>query len=98
MKKAEENKGLESIVYYRTWAEMLRTLPPELRCKIRDAIDDYIINETEPTDKAVLYSAFPLILDTIKRDKARYNEICRKRAETGRAGARKRWGNADIEE
>lgn len=76
MKK--EEKGIESIVYYRTWAKMLRELPSELRCKIRDAIDDYIIDKTEPKDEAVLYSAFPLILDRIKSDKAKYEEKCEK--------------------
>ena len=74
----DDKKGFESIVYYKTWAKMLRALPPELRCKIRDAIDDYIIDETEPTDEAVLYSAFPLILEKIKSDKTKYTETCEK--------------------
>lgn len=49
--KKDTNKGFESIVYYRTWAKMLRALPAELRCKIRDAIDDYIMTKPNRTTK-----------------------------------------------
>lgn len=94
-KKENDSKGFETIVYYQTWAKMLKTLPDELRLKIRDAIDDYIISETEPTDKAVLYSAFPLILEQIKKDKIHYEEVRRKKAEAGKAGAKKRWDDTD---
>lgn len=92
--KKEAPKGFETIVYYRTWAKMLRALPAELRCKIRDAIDDYIIDETEPDDETVLYSAFPLILDKIKEDKARYNKIC----EQNRDKMRERWAKVKNEQ
>ncbi len=94
-KKEDAEKGFDSIVYYQTWARILKGFPDELRLKIRDAIDDYIISETEPTDKEVLYSAFPAILDQIKRDKLRYAEVCRKKAEAGKAGAKKRWNDTD---
>ncbi|MDE6183671.1 MAG: hypothetical protein K2F53_04525 [Rikenellaceae bacterium] len=94
-KKEDTEKGFDSIVYYQTWAKMLKTLPDELRLKIRDAIDDYIISETEPTDQAVLYSAFPLMLEQIKKDKIHYAEVCRKKAEAGKAGAKKRWNDTD---
>lgn len=73
----ETDKGFESIVYYRTWAKMLKALPAELRCKIRDAIDDYIIDETMPDDSAVRFGAFSLILERIKEDKERYANKCR---------------------
>lgn len=94
-KKENDSKGFDSIIYYRTWARMLKKLPDDLRLRMYDAIGDYIINETEPTDKATLYSGFLLIVEQIKEDKARYTEVCRKRAEAGKAGAKKRWDDTD---
>lgn len=97
MAKVKENNGngFASIVYYRDWAKALRALPPKLRCKVRDAIDDYVIDGTEPTDASVLCSPYPLIVARIKEDKAKYDERCAKMRINGRKGAAARWDGSD---
>lgn len=88
MANKAQNNGYESIIYYRRWALCLRQCPDDaLRLKIYDAINDYIIDLTEPTDATVRWSAFALIIEGIKADKAKYTSTCEKRAEAGRKGA-----------
>lgn len=87
MASKAQNNGYESIIYYRRWALSLRQFPDALRLKIYDAINDYIIDLTEPTDETVRWSAFAQIMEDIKADKAKYTSTCEKRAEAGRKGA-----------
>ncbi|MBR4995813.1 MAG: hypothetical protein IKY82_07100 [Alistipes sp.] len=81
-------KGYDSIIYYRRWAECLRHFPDDLRLAIHDAIDAYIIDQAEPTEDIVRFSAFAQIVEDIKLDKERYASTCEKRAEAGRKGAK----------
>lgn len=57
-----------SIIYYKRWAQMLMGMPAELRHKIHDAIDEYIISRTDPEDKNVLYSPYLAIKEQIDYD------------------------------
>lgn len=59
----------ETIIYYKRWAETLIGMPEELRHKIHDAIDEYIVNRTLPTEERVLYSVFSSIKRDIDNDK-----------------------------
>ncbi len=78
-----------SIVYYKRWAQMLLSMPAELRHKIHDAIDEYIISRTEPEDASVLYSPFLSIKEQINYDKQLYNErIVKRNRENGNKGGR----------
>lgn len=95
MASKEQPKGYDSIIYYRRWAECLRQFPDALRLSIYDAINNYIIDCTEPTEEAVRWSAFAQIVEDIKTDKERYASTCEKRAEAGRKGARSKQANAN---
>lgn len=81
----------ETIIYYKRWAETLIGMPEELRHKIHDAIDEYIVNRTLPTDERILYSVFSSIKRDIDNDKKKYNDkIVVRNQENGKRGGRPR--------
>lgn len=78
-----------SIIYYKRWAEMLMKMPAELRHKIHDAVDEYIVNRALPTDEQILFSTFFSIKEQIDYDKELYNsKVVRRNRENGRLGGR----------
>ncbi|WP_192913144.1 DUF6291 domain-containing protein [Bacteroides caccae] len=78
-----------SIIYYKRWAEMLMKMPAELRHKIHDAVDEYIVNRALPTDEQILFSIFFSIKEQIDYDKELYNsKVVRRNRENGRLGGR----------
>ena len=78
-----------SIIYYKRWAEMLMKMPAELRHKIHDAVDEYIVNRALPTDEQILFSTFFSIKEHIDYDKEVYNsKVVRRNRENGRLGGR----------
>lgn len=78
-----------SIIYYKRWAEMLMKMPAELRHKIHDAVDEYIVNRTLPTDEQILFSTFFSIKEQIDYDKEVYNsKVVKRNRENGRLGGR----------
>ena len=78
-----------SIIYYKRWAEMLMKMPAELRHKIHDAVDEYIVNRALPTDEQILFSTFFSIKEQIDYDKEVYNsKVVRRNRENGRLGGR----------
>lgn len=78
-----------SIIYYKRWAEMLMKMPAELRHKIHDAVDEYIVNRALPTDERILFSTFFSIKEQIDYDKEVYNsKVVRRNRENGRLGGR----------
>jgi len=78
-----------SIIYYKRWAEMLMKMPAELRHKIHDAVDEYIVNRALPTDEQILFSTFFSIKEQIDYDKEIYNsKVVRRNRENGRLGGR----------
>lgn len=91
MADKKRNRGYDSIIYYRRWSLCLRQLPDTLRLAIYDAINDYIIDLTEPTDDVIRWSAFAQIMEDIKSDKEKYASTCEKRAEAGRKGAQSKY-------
>lgn len=93
MASKKQESGYDTIVYYRRWAECLRGLPPTLRLAIHDAIDNYIIDQTEPMEDIVRFSPYAQIVADIEADKKRYANTCEKRAEAGRKGAQSRYNN-----
>lgn len=87
--KDNEPKEWTSIIYYRRWAEMLMGMPAELRHKIHDAIDEYIISQTDPEEQAILYSPYWSIRDQIDYDKKLYeNRIIERNKMNGAKGGR----------
>lgn len=93
MASKKQESGYDSIVYYRRWAECLRELPANLRLAIHDAIDSYIIDQTEPMEDIVRWSPYAQIVADIKADKKRYAKTCEKRAEAGRKGAQSKYNS-----
>lgn len=68
---------------------MLMKMPAELRHKIHDAVDEYIVNRALPTDEQILFSTFFSIKEQIDYDKEIYNsKIVRRNRENGRLGGR----------
>ena len=64
---------------------MLMKMPAELRHKIHDAVDEYIVNRALPTDEQILFSIF----FSIKEQKELYNsKVVRRNRENGRLGGR----------
>ena len=47
---------------------MLMKMPAELRHKIHDAVDEYIVNRALPTDEKNLFSTFFSIKEQINYD------------------------------
>lgn len=68
---------------------MLMKMPAELRHKIHDAVDEYIVNRTLPTDEQILFSTFFSIKEQIDYDKEVYNsKVVKRNRENGRLGGR----------
>ena len=68
---------------------MLMGMPAELRHKIHDAIDEYIISRTDPEDKNVLYSPYLAIKEQIDYDKqSYYNQVVERNRKNGKKGGR----------
>lgn len=68
---------------------MLMKMPAELRHKIHDAVDEYIVNRALPTDEQILFSTFFSIKEQIDYDKELYNsKVVRRNRENGRLGGR----------
>ena len=68
---------------------MLMKMPAELRHKIHDAVDEYIVNRALPTDEQILFSIFFSIKEQIDYDKELYNsKVVRRNRENGRLGGR----------
>lgn len=89
--KETNSKGWASIIYYKRWAEMLMGMPAELRHKIHDAIDEYIVSQVDPVDQSILYSPYYSIKQQINHDKELYEErIVKRNKKNGAKGGRPR--------
>lgn len=85
----EKENDWISIIYYKRWAQMLMGMPDELRHKIHDAIDEYIISRTDPEDKNILYSPYLAIKEQIDYDKQTYyNQVVERNRQNGKKGGR----------
>lgn len=85
----EKENDWISIIYYKRWAQMLMGMLAELRHKIHDAIDEYIISRTDPEDKNILYSPYLAIKEQIDYDKQTYyNQVVERNRQNGKKGGR----------
>lgn len=75
---------LQSIVYRRNWAELLLTMPPEVRHAIHDALDGYIVGQKMPDETDPIYWVFYGFVQQITKDKEKYNEIRKTRSNAGK--------------
>ena len=78
--REESAEGWDSIVFYKSWAKILLNFPPDLRLKIHDAIDRYILTCELPAEPEVLYSPFAVFREQILLDKEEYKKSCERNA------------------
>lgn len=78
--REESAEGWDSIVFYKSWAKILLNFPPDLRLKIHDAIDKYILTCELPAEPEVLYSPFAMFREQILHDKEEYRKSCERNA------------------
>ena len=88
MATSKGEKGRIGFVFYFEWIALLRKYPAEIRHMMRDYIDEYALNGTEPDfagniDRELLFATFKNQLD---RDLEKYKDIQEKRREAGRKG------------
>lgn len=88
MATSKGEKGRIGFVFYFEWIALLRKYPAEIRHMMRDYIDEYALNGTEPDfagniDRELLFATFKNQLD---RDLEKYKDIQEKRREAGKKG------------
>ena len=84
----------KSFVVYDNWSTLLCGLPDEEAGKLIKAICSYKLGILESIDDPVTAAMFNMIKDKLDADAESYNETCKTRAENGRKGAEKRWGDS----
>lgn len=90
----------ETLIIYRDWWEAIKSLPTELQPDAFNAICEYAFEGKQPTDP-MISAVTALMRSAIDRDKAKWEEVRKKRSEAGKRGLAKRWGkqksNTEIE-
>lgn len=87
-----------SFVVYDNWSTLLCGLPDEEAGKLIKAICAYKLGILEGIDDPVTAAMFNMIKDKLDADAESYNETCKARAESGKRGAEKRWGNSNSKQ
>ena len=81
----------KSFLVYFDWEEPFRCLDNAELGELFRAMVKYAKNEEEPEfENKTLYLVFTFIKNAIDRDKAAYEEKCKKNAENGRKGGKKK--------
>ena len=75
-----------TVIFYKDWYEAVSELAPDERLKAYDAIMQYAFDDTVPSDKFI-NAVTALMRKAIDRDKSKFGEVSRKRAEA----VSKRW-------
>lgn len=74
-----------SFTFHEEWRSAIQNLPTTIRVEIYDAIIEYGLSGTIPTGmKPMVEIAFGFIKESIDKDTARYEAICRRNQENGR--------------
>lgn len=74
-----------SFTFHEEWRSAIQELPTTIRVEIYDAIIEYGLSGTIPTGmKPMVKIAFGFIKESIDKDTARYEAICRRNQENGR--------------
>lgn len=87
----------QTLIIYRDWWEAIRGLPSEMQLRAYDAIFAYAFDGTPPDDQ-VIAGVTALMRSFIDKNKAKYDDVCKKRAEAGKKGMAKRWGKDQEQE
>ena len=87
-----------SFVVYRDWWEAMKNLPEEYKFKVYESLMDFGFNGQLPDDP-IIYGFVSFMCGKIVRDKEKFEQICKKRSEAGKKGAKctneKRWGHRE---
>jgi len=90
----EQGNKAGSFVLYTDYADSLRKLPLDQIGAVFLAIFDYVEFEKMPENlDPVADMCFSFIIKQVQRDKEKYKEKCKKRAEAGRKGGEKKRDN-----
>ena len=84
----------ENIIYYRRWAKIASQMDDELRLIFFDTLNAYVLDGAVPTEENPIYWTFLLMLEQVKVDERRYEDISEKRKEA----AKKKWEKAQSSE
>lgn len=77
----------DNIIYYKRWAKIASQMDDELRLIFFDAINAYILDGSVPSEDSPVYWVFLLMLEQMKVDAGKYEDISEKRKEA----VKKRW-------
>lgn len=80
----------DSVIYYKRWAKIASQMDDRLRLTLFDTLNSYILDGTLPEEDSPVYWVFLLMLEQLKVDEKRYDEISEKRKDA----ARKKWEKA----
>ena len=77
----------DSVIYYKRWAKIASQMDDRLRLILFDTLNSYILDGTLPEEDSPVYWVFLLMLEQLKVDEKRYEEISAKRKDA----IKKRW-------
>ena len=77
----------DSVIYYKRWAKIASQMDDRLRLILFDTLNSYILDGTLPEEDSPVYWVFLLMLEQLKVDEKRYDEISEKRKDA----IKKRW-------
>ena len=78
--------GKKSFIAYVDWKETFDSLPDDKAGKLIKHLFAYVNDEYPQTDDILITAVFANIKQTLKRDLRKYEDIKRKRVESGRIG------------
>ena len=77
----------DSVIYYKRWAKIASQMDDRLRLILFDTLNSYMLDGTLPEEDSPVYWVFLLMLEQLKVDEKRYEEISAKRKDA----IKKRW-------
>ena len=88
--KESQNK---SFVLYTDYAKHIALLTNEEAGELLKALFEYVEFKKQPNFSGAIMMCFSFIADQIARDKEKYQDVCKKRAEAGRKGGKQKQAN-----
>lgn len=82
----------DTLIIYRDWWEAINGLPTNLQLEAFQAICSYAFEGKQPEDPMIC-AVTALMRSAIDRDKAKWEDVRKKRSEAGKRGLAKRWGS-----
>lgn len=83
----------KSFVIYENWAILLQGLPDKEAGELIKAICSFQLGKEPAIESQTVQAMYSMIRPKMEEDVASYEETVKKRAEAGKAGAKKRWND-----